>query len=175
MRGRENSGLSKRYESAEDLLDDVENMYDGDWEAAYTFLSDKHAELEEVWYEQDVDTLASLKYAADNGPIDNFFTAAGLIDVGLLSEEVAGYLAGEAYSGNTFYQDAVNVLADNAVNTADGAAVIGFAVTPALVYFGVKGTMDRWETYFHLSDQVDVYRSAKEHIKSEELDTGKPG
>ncbi len=168
----EADGLNYPHSSVDDLVADVESMYDGDWEAAYTFLSEKHAELENNLAEHSSDSFASLRYALDNGPKDNILTAAGVANIGFLADEVVGHVGGDAYSGSTFYQDAVITLTDSAISTGDGVAVVGLAATPVLVYAGIKGAVERVETYasYKPVEQVEMYRSAKEQIKSEKID-----
>lgn len=146
------------------LLDDVETMYDGDWEAAYEYLDERHDELETVWEERQDGSFSLVQYVLDQGPKDNAMTTAGTVQ--------AGYLLDEMHGGHEFYQESVRTLTDGAVTAEDGVAAAALAAVPPLLYTFYTGIRKRVEQYHDVPgfEDVERYRAAKEQVQTEKLD-----
>ncbi len=153
-----------QHNSVNTLLDDVETMYDGDWEAAYEYLEERHEELADIWADREDGTFSMVHYVLDQGPKNNTTTAAGTVQAGLL--------LGEVVEGtHTFYADSIDTLTDGTITAEDGVAGAALMAVPPLLYMFYSGIRERVERYKNVPgfEDVERYRQAKEHVAAERL------
>lgn len=150
--------------SIDTLLEDVEEMYDGDWQAAYEYLDERHEELEDIWEQRQDGTFSMPDYVLDQGTADNLATTAGVVQGGLLIGDAAG--------SNDIYVNAVSTLLDGSSTPEDVTAALTLAAVPIFLSTGINGIKKRVAHYKAVPGYEDVerYRVAKEQVQTEKLE-----